>query len=65
MDCESAPYLHRTAELAQLTMLVALDARSTDRCAVNPAGDAQELAPGLVVEAHYQVDVTGWVREVC
>ena len=51
MDCESATYLHCTAEFAQLTRLVAADVRSTDRRAVNPAGDAQELDRGWVVEA--------------
>jgi hypothetical protein len=65
MDCESATYLHCTAEFAQLTRLVAADVRSTHSCAVNPTGDAQELALDWAMEAPYHVDVTGWVREVC
>lgn len=47
MDCESAPYLHCTAEFAQLTRLVAADVRSTDRCAVNPAGERSGTGPWL------------------
>ena len=51
------------AAFAQLTRLVAADVRSTHSCAVNPTGDAQELALDWAMEAPYHVDVTGWVRE--